>query len=74
MVNVLEDLAEAHTIIQEFFAILGPDLKQVTGSAEEIDEKIKNVKSEVKKLIDFPRDVERHHCDNYLEPRGIFLL
>ena len=27
MVQVLKDLAEAHTIIQEFFAILGPDLK-----------------------------------------------
>jgi hypothetical protein len=38
MVQVLEDLGEAQTIIQEFFAILGPDLKQVTGSAEQIDQ------------------------------------
>jgi len=34
MIKVLGDLAEAHIIIQEFFAILGPDLKAVTGSAE----------------------------------------
>jgi Mn-dependent DtxR family transcriptional regulator len=57
MVKVLEDLAEAHTIIQEFFAILGPDLKQVTGSAQEIDEKIDSVKEQVRKLESFPCDV-----------------
>ena len=50
MVQVLEDLAEAHTIIQEFFAILGPDLKQVTGSADKIDAQNETVKEQVKKL------------------------
>lgn len=40
MVKVLEDLAEAHTIIQQFYAILGNDLKQVTGSAQQIDDQI----------------------------------
>jgi prefoldin subunit 5 len=50
MVQVLNDLAEAHTIIQEFLAILGPDLKQVTGSAEDIDEKISQVKGQVRNL------------------------
>lgn len=57
MVKVLEDLAEAHTIIQEFFAILGPDLKQVTGSAEQIDQQIDSVKEQVRKLESFPCDV-----------------
>jgi len=37
MRQVLEDLEQACTIIQEFYAILGPDLKAVTGDAQPID-------------------------------------
>lgn len=37
MGSVLADLEEAHKVIQEFFAILGPDLKAVTGSADQIE-------------------------------------
>jgi len=57
MVLVLQDLAKAHTIIQEFFAILGPDLKQVTGSADKIDQQTDQVKDQVRQLEQFPRDV-----------------
>jgi len=34
MTTVLTDLEQACVIIQEFYAILGPDLKAVTGSSE----------------------------------------
>jgi hypothetical protein len=44
MRNVLEDLEEACVIIQEFYAILGPDLKAVTGNAEQIDAENDKVK------------------------------
>ena len=37
MKDVLEDLEKAQIIVQEFYAILGPDLKAVTGSAETIE-------------------------------------
>lgn len=38
MINVLSNLQEAHTVQQEFYAILSPELKAVTGSAKAIDE------------------------------------
>jgi dynein heavy chain len=57
MVHVLTDLESACVIIQEFYAILGPDLKAVTGSSEQIDLETEKVRDQVKKLESFPRDV-----------------
>ena len=37
MVNILQDIMNACKVLKEFQEILGPDLKQVTGSAELID-------------------------------------
>lgn len=57
MRTVLKDLEDACVIIQEFYAILGPDLKQVTGDAQQIDDQIDKVKEQVKKLETFYTDV-----------------
>jgi dynein heavy chain len=53
MGTVLDDLERACVVVQEFFAILGPDLKAVTGSAKQIDEETEKVKEQVKKLVEF---------------------
>jgi dynein heavy chain len=57
MKNVLDDLGKACVIIQEFFAILGPDLKAVTGSAEQIDQETEKVRDQIRKLESFPMDI-----------------
>jgi dynein heavy chain len=57
MITVLSDLEQACIITQEFYAILGPDLKAVTGSSEQIDLETEKVKDQVRKLEAFPRDV-----------------
>lgn len=44
MITVLTDLEKACIITQEFFAILGPDLKAVTGSSEQIDHETEKVR------------------------------
>jgi len=44
MVRVLEDLESACIIIQEFNAILGSDLKAVTGIPDAIDLEAEKVK------------------------------
>lgn len=44
MRTVLSDLEQACVIIQEFYAILGPDLKAVTGDAAMIDGETEKVK------------------------------
>ena len=44
-------------VLKEFQEILGPDLKQVTGSAELIDGVNQRVKDNVRKLVNFPNDV-----------------
>jgi hypothetical protein len=31
---ILEDIREACTVLKEFFSLLGPDLKAVTGDSE----------------------------------------
>jgi dynein heavy chain len=54
---VLEDLEQACTIVQEFYAILGPDLKAITGDVDEIDNESEKVRDQVKKLEQFPKDV-----------------
>lgn len=62
MISVLEDLEQACIITQEFYAILGADLKAVTGSSEQIDLENEKVRDQVRKLETFNRDVfsEKH--------------
>jgi dynein heavy chain len=72
MRNVLEDLEQACVIIQEFYAILGPDLKAVTGNAEQIDAENEKVKDQVRKLEAFPRDVFSDKQENQLKWKTLF--
>jgi len=72
MRNVLEDLEQACIIIQEFYAILGPDLKAVTGNAEQIDAENEKVKDQVRKLEAFPRDVFSDKQENQLKWKTLF--
>jgi dynein heavy chain len=57
MREVLKDLEDACIITQEFYAILGPDLKAVTGDANSIDAETEKVKEQVKKLENIYTDV-----------------
>jgi hypothetical protein len=50
-------LREACTVLKEFFSLLGPDLKAVTGSSEQIDIVTDKVKECVGKLEDFPHNI-----------------
>jgi dynein heavy chain len=54
---ILEDIREACTVLKEFFSLLGPDLKAVTGDSEQIDMITEKVKECVSKLEQFPNDV-----------------
>jgi dynein heavy chain len=72
MKDVLEDLEQACIIIQEFYAILGPDLKAVTGNAEQIDAENEKVKDQVRKLEAFPRDVFSDKQENRLKWKTLF--
>lgn len=44
MVQILGDLEQISIIIQEYNAILGPELMQVTGRTDLVKEKIEKVK------------------------------
>lgn len=57
MITILGDILKACKVLKEFQEILGPDLKQVTGSAETIDGVLNRVKDQVRKLVNFPNDV-----------------
>lgn len=57
MKSILDDLKRACTVLKEFFSLLGPDLKAVTGSSEQIDIVTDKVKESVGKLEGFPNDV-----------------
>jgi hypothetical protein len=50
---VLENFNTACVVLQEFFAILGNDLKAVTGSSEPIDNVTDRVKEQIRKLETF---------------------
>ena len=50
MKEILEDIREACTVLKEFFSLLGPDLKAVTGDSEQIDMYTDKVKECVSKL------------------------
>lgn len=54
---ILEDIKEACNVLQQFFSLLGPDLKAVTGSSEQIDIVTDKVKECASKLESFPNDV-----------------
>lgn len=62
MVEVLNDLEKAHIVVQEFFAILSPELKAVTGSAATIEAEKEKVDAQVQKLEQFNRDVFNEGC------------
>jgi dynein heavy chain len=64
MKTVLIDIEKACTIIQEFYAILGPDLKQVTGDSDKIDMETDKVKDEVRKLENFNYDIFNHRHES----------
>ena len=57
MVEVLNDLEKAHIVVQEFFAILSPELKAVTGSAATIEAEKEKVDAQVSKLEQVNKDV-----------------
>lgn len=57
MKQILEDIKEACTVLKEFFSLLGPDLKAVTGSSEQIDIVTDKVKECATKLENFPNEV-----------------
>jgi hypothetical protein len=57
MVEVLNDLEKAHIVGQEFFAILSPELKAVTGDAATIEAEKEKVDSQIAKLESFNKDV-----------------
>ena len=54
---ILENFNTSCIVLQEFFAILGNDLKAVTGSSESIDQVTDRVKEQVRKLETFQNDV-----------------
>lgn len=57
MKYILEDLNTACIVLKEFYAILGKDLKAVTGSSDQIEQVLDRVKEQVRKLENFPHDV-----------------
>lgn len=54
---ILENFNTACVVLQEFFAILGNDLKAVTGSSDSINQITERVKDQVRKLETFSNDV-----------------
>lgn len=56
-------MREACTVLKEFFAFLGPDLKAVTGDSEQIDLINDKVKEALSKLEGFPNDVFNSEYD-----------
>ena len=57
MKKILDDIKDACTVLKQFFSLLGPDLKAVTGSSEQIDIVTDKVKECASKLESFPNDV-----------------
>lgn len=54
---VLDNLKTACQILKDFLAILGPDLKAVTGDADQIDTLMDKVKGSTEPIAQFPNDV-----------------
>lgn len=57
MTTILRNIKQACIVQKEFFAILGNDLKQVTGSSQQIDAVSETVTEQVQKLATFVNDV-----------------
>jgi len=57
MRGILTELKEACTIRKEFVTLLGPDLKAITGSSDQIDQVSDRVTEYIHKLKDFPMDI-----------------
>jgi len=57
MKSILEDMKQVCTTLKEFYSLLGPDLKAVTGDADSIDEQKNKILTEVQKLESFVYDV-----------------
>ena len=57
MKTILEDLKKACIVKKEFQAILGPDLKEITSSSEEIERVAEQVEEQTRKLANFVNDV-----------------
>lgn len=57
MKQILDNLQETCIVIQEFYAILGKDLKTVVGQADIIDSITTRVREQVNKLENFEHDV-----------------
>ena len=57
MKSILEDMRQVCTTLKEFYSLLGPDLKAVTGDADSIDEQKSKIVTEVNKLENFVYDV-----------------
>lgn len=64
MSTILRDIREACTVLKQFFSLLGPDLKAVTGSSEQIDIVTEKVKECAYKLGDFPNDIFNQEYEN----------
>jgi len=62
---ILENFNVSCVVLEEFFAILGNDLKAVTGSSEPIDAITDRVKEQIRKLETFQNDV--YNVDYYTE-------
>jgi hypothetical protein len=65
MVVIIRNIGEACKVLKEFKAILGKELKQVTGSSDTIDAVSARVNEQIRKLVNFPNDVfnPEHHQD-----------
>lgn len=57
MKSILHDMHAVCTTLKEFYSLLGPDLKAVTGDADSIDEQKNKIVTEVAKLESFVYDV-----------------
>ena len=64
---ILEDMRQVCTTLKEFYSLLGPDLKAVTGDADSIDEQKNKIVTEVAKLESF---VSIFFCLRCLRPRA----
>lgn len=62
---VLENLKTACQILKDFLAILGPDLKAVTGDADQIDTLMEKVKASTDPIVNFPNDVFDKSRENH---------
>ena len=74
MRSILNELKEACTIRKEFVTLLGPDLKAITGSSDQIDKVSERVAANINKLKEFSLDVfKEEYKDSWDERFKAFL-